>query len=407
MTETLEVYSELGGATHLVGRCRYIAKRHGQSSVFEYDDAWLDYPDAYALDPANLPLDRQLIYTRGSKSALPGALRDTAPDRWGQQLIKRAFRKSGDLRTLSEIDYLLAMTDQTRIGALRYKREGEVNFNHDMGHYRVPPLIQLPALINAADAVQANTETAEDLKLLLNEGSPLGGARPKSVVADHDGSLAIAKFPKMDDDRSIPHGEVLAMSLAEKAGINVAAARLQDVAGRPVALISRFDRRAGQRIPFISAMSLLGLNDGDDASYIDIAECIRMYSSAPKVDLHELWRRIVFGVMIGNLDDHLRNHGFLYDQKDQWRLSPAYDLNPVPLAEKARELSTWISEEGPQADLGMARRSASFFALDNGEADRIIDKVIVALNGWQNLAHQQGMSAADINVYETAIIGNN
>jgi serine/threonine-protein kinase HipA len=371
--------------------------------VFEYADHWLDNPNAFALDPANLPLDGGLIYTTSDKSALPGALRDTAPDRWGQQLIKRAFRKAGEERVLSEIDYLLAITDQTRIGALRYKRENEEGFDHDIGHYRVPPLIRLPALMNAADAVQANTETAEDLKLLLNEGSPLGGARPKSAVIDNDGTLSIAKFPKPNDDRSIPHGEVLAMKLADKAGLNVSAARLEDVAGRPVALITRFDRQGGQRIPFLSAMSLLGLNDGDEATYTDIAECIRMYSSEPVADLHELWRRIVFGVLIGNLDDHLRNHGFLYDKDGQWRLSPAYDLNPVPLVEKARELTTWISEEGPDADLDIARRAAPYFALKIDQADRIITEVSVALQGWQHTARQLGMSAADINLYTTAI----
>ena len=149
-------------------------------------------------------------------------MRDTAPDRWGQQLIRRAFRKAGEQRTLSEIDYLLAINDQTGIGALRYRREGEKTFDRDIGQYRVPPLIRLSALLNAADAVLSNTETTEDLKLLLNEGSPLGGARPKSAVIDNDGRLAIAKFPKNDDERSIPHGEVLAMTLATAAGIDVA-----------------------------------------------------------------------------------------------------------------------------------------------------------------------------------------
>ena len=406
MTDTLEIYTDQGDETLLVGRCRYVAKRRGQSSLFEYDDDWIDHPNAYALDPANLPLLRQPFYTNSAKSALPGALRDTAPDRWGLQLIKRAFRKSGDDRTLSEIDYLLAITDRTRIGALRYKLEGEDTFDHNIGHYQVPPLIRLPALVDAASAIHSNTETAEDLKLLLNEGSPLGGARPKSAVADNDGTLAIAKFPKPDDDRSIPHGEVLAMTLAERAGINAAAARVVDVAGRPVALITRFDRHEGRRIPFLSAMSLLGLNDGDVGTYTDIAEAIRSYSSAPTEDLHELWRRIVFSVLIGNLDDHLRNHGFLYDHNNQWRLSPAYDLNPLPIAEKTRELSTWISEEGPEADLDLARRAAPHFALKDDHAEHIINEVSDRLSGWQSTARQLGMSGADIGVYATAILIN-
>ena len=387
--------------THLVGRLRYVAKRRGQSSIFEYTTDWLDHPEAFAIDPENLPLQRGPIYTSSDKSALPGALRDSAPDRWGRQLIKRAVRKAKVKRALSEIDYLLAITDRTRIGALRYKREGEDSFDHDLGQHQIPPLIQLPALINAADAVHTSTDTAADLRLLLNEGSPLGGARPKSAVEDQDGSLAIAKFPKPDDDRSVPHGEVLAMILAGKAGLCVANARLQNVAGRPVAIIRRFDRRGDRRIPFLSAMSL-GLNDGDQATYTDIAEIIRMHSSAPARDLHELWRRIVFNVLTSNLDDHLRNHGFLYDQDGKWRLSPAYDLNPVPIEEKARELTTWISEQGPEADLALALDAAPYFALSDDRAGAIINEVSTALQDWRNTARRLGMSAADISVYASA-----
>ena len=403
MTDPIEVFIDHDAETRLVGRCHCIARRHGQSSVFEYADAWRICADAFALDPANLPLERRQIYTSSNKSALPGALRDTAPDRWGQRLIRRAFRKAGEQRALSEIDHLLAINDQTRIGALRYRREGEETFDHNIGRYRVPPLIRLPALLDAADAVLSNTETAEDLKLLLNEGSPLGGARPKSAVIDNDGRLAIAKFPKNDDDRSIPHGEVLAMTLAGAARIDVAQATLLNVAGRSVSLITRFDRDEDRRIPFISAMTLLGLGDGDEATYTDIAEVIRMYSSAPTEDLHELWRRVVFNVMVSNLDDHLRNHGFLYDHDNKWRLSPAYDLNPVPLTEKARELTTWISEEGPDADLDLARAAAPYFALDLVRADAIIDEVAAALDGWQQIARQLRMSAPDLAAYATAI----
>ena len=127
-----------------------------------------------------------------------------------------------------------------------------------------------------------------------------------------------------------------------------------------------------------------------------------MYSSAPTEDLHELWRRVVFNVLVSNLDDHLRNHGFLYDCDGKWRLSPAYDLNPVPLQEKARELSTWISEEGPDADLGLAINAAPFFALDEKRAAQIIDEVNAAVSGWRNAAKQIGMSSADVGVYSSA-----
>lgn len=153
-------------------------------------------------------------------------------------------------------------------------------------------------------------------------------------------------------------------------------------------------------------MSLLGLNDGDEATYIDIAQSIRMYSSAPTEDLHELWRRVVFNVLTSNLDDHLRNHGFLYDQQDKWRLSPAYDLNPVPIEEKARELTTWISEEGPEADLDLARNAAPYFALKNDQAEAIITEVMAALKGWQNTARQLRMCAMDIAAYASAFVAS-
>ncbi len=403
MTDTIEVHIDTPEGTRLVGRFRYIEKRRGRSSAFEYADGWLRETDAFAIDPENLPLQYGAFYTSSDKSALPGALRDAAPDRWGRQLIKREFAKAGKKRTLLETDYLLTLADHTRIGALRFRYEGGNSFDHHIVDLRVPPLIQLPALINAADAVQANTETAKDLKMLLNEGSPLGGARPKSAVEDKDGSLVIAKFPKPDDERSIPHGEVLAMTLARKAGLTVAATRLLDVAGRPVTLVRRFDRMGSRRIPFLSAMSLLGFNDGDEATYTDIAEIIRKHSSSPTEDLHELWRRIVFNVLVGNLDDHLRNHGFLYDRDGRWRLSPAYDLNPVPLSEKARELTTWISEQGPEADLDLALKAAPFFALDKKQGQAIIAEIQTALKNWRSTARSLGMSSDDIAIYATAI----
>ena len=402
-SETIEVRIDHESQSRLVGRCCHITKARGSTSVFEYDDAWLAYDGAFALDPANLPFGINSVYRSAENSALPGALRDTAPDSWGRRLISRAFHKSGEIRTLTEIDYLLGMNDQARIGALRFKREDEPDFDRNIGGYLEPPLIRLPALLNAADAVQSESETSEDLKLLLNKGSPLGGARPKSAIVDKNGMLAIAKFPSPNDDRSIPHGEVLALALAERAGLNAASARLEMVAERPVALIRRFDRDGEQRIPFLSAMSLLNPPEVDEATYTDIAECIRMYSSAPIQDLHELWRRMVFSVKIGNLDDHLRNHGFLYGGDGKWRLSPAYDLNPVPLKEKLRELTTWISEEGPEANIDQAYRAAPYFALKNGDATRIVDTVASGIKGWQDIARKLGMSKADIEVYATAI----
>lgn len=403
MNEVIEVHVKFGGKTHPVGHLRYLGKAHRKSSLFEYTDSWLSHYEAFALDPANLQLTTRQHYWTSEKTALPGAIRDCAPDRWGRTLIRRAFQKKGLNRSLSELDYLLAINDYTRVGALRFVRDGESGFCRNIGQRTVPPLISLPALLNAAMAIQASTESAEDLRLLLNEGSPLGGARPKSAVINSEGSLAIAKFPSPDDDYSIPHGEILALVLADNAGINAAKGNLQIVGSQPVALIQRFDRVREERVPFLSATSLLGLQDGDIATYTDIAECIRMYSVSPIYDLHELWRRIVFGIMISNLDDHLRNHGFLYAGNNQWRLSPAYDLNPMPRYKKARELTTWISEEGPDADLELAYRAAPYFALKPDTAKSIVAEVALAVKSWHELALRLGMSKADIDIYETAI----
>lgn len=401
MSELIGIYTDVKEEARLVARCRLITKRRHSTSEFQYDPSWLEYGGRFALDPENLPLVEAPVFTRTDKSCLPGAIRDTAPDRWGQKLIQRAFRKAGAERQLTEFDYLLGINDETRIGALRYRRANEQSFDHDIEGYRVPPLIQLPALLDAANAVANESETDAELRLLLNEGSPLGGARPKSAVQDGD-HLAIAKFPKPDDIRSIAHGEVLALQLAQAAGVNAAIARLEEVAGRPVSIIRRFDRDGAKRISFLSAMSLLGKTDGDQATYTDIAEMIRRHSSAPMDDLHELFRRMVFNVLISNHDDHLRNHAFLFDKDNQWRLAPAYDLNPVPSTETDGTLETAISEKGDEASLDLALEAAPHFKLKREEAKAVIGSVAVAVKGWPKLAEMLGMSAADQKAYASA-----
>ena len=404
LSTVVEVYLESQGVSRLVGQLRYENRGHKAFSCFVYSRSWLEWGGAFALDPANLPLSPAPFYSTSQKSVLPGAIRDTAPDRWGRLLAQRAYRKAGEDRFRSELDYLLALSEHARIGALRFKPAGDSRLDADMGHSRsIPTLIQLPALLAAADAVHHKVESSSDLGLLLHEGSPLGGARPKSAVITKDGVHAIAKFPMPDDDRSIPHGEILALCLARHAGIDAAQGRIVMAAGRPVAVIRRFDRSESRRIPFLSAMSLLGKTDGDTATYTDIAECIRMYSAAPKQDLHELWRRVVYGVMINNLDDHLRNHGFQYAGNNQWRLAPAYDLNPVPSHKSSGELATWISEEGPEASLDIAIRAAPYFGLREAQSLGIICEVAQSLNDWRHVAHSLGMNKQDVGTYSSAI----
>ena len=176
------------------------------------------------------------------------------------------------------------------------------------------------------------------MHLLLAPGSSLGGARPKASVRDRDGHLAIAKFPNKADEVKTVLWEAVALTLAAKAGVPVPAWRLEIVADKPVLVLRRFDRQQGTRVPFLSAMSMLDAKDNEARSYLEFVDILRQHGAAPKEDMHGLWRRIVFNILISNTDDHLRNHGFLWTGPAGWRLSPAYDLNPVPIDIKPRIL---------------------------------------------------------------------
>jgi len=216
---------------------------------------------------------------------------------------------------------------------------------------RIPPLAELPELLSAAEHVMEDTDTEEDLRLLIAPGSSLGGARPKASVRENDGHLAIAKFPRKDDEVSTVRWEAVALNLAHQAGIPVPSSRVELVGDKPVLLLRRFDRDGARRIPFLSAMSMLGARDNQAHSYLELVDALRQHGAAPQEDMHALWRRIVFNILVSNTDDHLRNHGFLYHGNDGWRLCPAYDLNPVPTDIKPRVLTLAINEEDTTASL--------------------------------------------------------
>ncbi len=255
-------------------------------------------------------------------------MQDCGPDRWGRMLIERAVRKRVlDRKPYQDLDYALALDDATRIGALRFRATSDGPFLATREE-RIPPLVRLAALVHASDAVHGESETAQDLRFLLGQGSPIGGARPKSVIALPDGRLAIAKFPKPDDTRDIAAGEILALTLARLAGISVAEHRLVAAAGRSVAVITRFDREGARRIPFLSGQSLLALSEGQVGAYTLLADGIRQFGHDVGAEMCELWRRLLFSLLASNYDDHLRNHGFLMREPGRWALSPAYDLNP-------------------------------------------------------------------------------
>lgn len=397
MDNKIFVHIDLGGGPVLVGRLWTRVRGKRESASFEYDDNWLDRPDRFALEPA-LELGEGTFHTQGDKP-LFGAIGDSAPDRWGRVLMRRAERcrakDAGETaRTLWESDYLLMVDDEARQGALRFSKQEGGPYLAQYNTSSIPPMIALPELLSAADHINDENETAAELRLLLAPGSSLGGARPKSSIRDNNEQLMIAKFPHKADEVDIVRWEAVALTLAEKAGISVPKWRIENVAGRPVLLLYRFDRRGQSRIPFLSAMSMLDAKDNDTHSYLELADALRRYGAVFKTDAQALWRRIVFNILISNTDDHLRNHGFLYQSPDGWRLSPAYDLNPVPTDISPRILSTNIDLYDGTASLELALSVASYFQLNEKEAKNIIHEVARATAKWKQTAAKLGIPAA-------------
>jgi serine/threonine-protein kinase HipA len=256
-------------------------------------------------------------------------------------------------------------------------------------------VIDLPRLLSAAEHVASGSDSDEDLRLLLAPGSSLGGTRPKASVRDR-GHLAVAKFPHRGDEIDAVRWEAVALALAARAGIPVPAWRIEDVAGRPVLLLRRFDREGAIRVPFLSAMSMLGATDNETRSYLEFVDALRQHGAAPKDDMRGLWRRIVFSILISNTDDHLRNHGFLYAGPDGWRLAPAYDLNPVPTDIKPRVLTTAIDLEDATASLERALEVAEYFEIDAATANAIAAEVGQATTAWHTVAADLGLSSSEI-----------
>jgi serine/threonine-protein kinase HipA len=309
---------------------------------------------------------------------------------------RRAERDGTAPRSLQEIDFLLLVDDEARQGALRFAEKEGGPFLREEGVKRIPPLVELPELLSAADHVVEDKDTEEDLRLLLGPGSSLGGARPKASVIEKDGQLAIAKFPRRDDEFNTVAWEAVALALAAKAGIPVPESRVETVSNKPVILLRRFDRVGPQRIPFLSAMSMLGAKDRDTRSYLEIVDSLRQHGAAPKEDMQDLWRRIVFNILISNTDDHLRNHGFLYAGQAGWRLSPAYDLNPVPIDIKPRILTTAIDEDDGTASLDLAMSVADYFELEKDMAKAITVQVGKAVSTWRDEAARHGVAKEEI-----------
>lgn len=405
MEQSIQVYLDLKGISIKVGQL-WSHYRQGRESVsFEYERSWLDHPESFALDPA-LRLLPGTFHASPDKP-LFGAIDDSAPDRWGRLLMRRSERRKAEkekrtVRTLKEIDFLLLVDDEARQGALRFKINEQDPFLTTYEKNHIPPLVAVGKLLTAAGRVMQESETEEDLRLLLAPGSSLGGARPKASIKDQDGHLAIAKFPKKDDEMDMIAWEAIALTLARKAKIRVPEWRLVPVGRRQILLSRRFDRKKNQRIPFLSAMSALSAKDNEMHSYFEIADAIRQMSASPHEDLEALWRRIVFNVLISNVDDHLRNHAFLYTGLAGWRLSPAYDLNPTPTDIKPRVLVTAIDLVEPTASIDLALDVAYYFDLEQLQAKKIVKEVGKATATWRSEAVKLRIKKAEIDRMATA-----
>jgi serine/threonine-protein kinase HipA len=388
----------VGESATEVGTLSYEESGNRRSVSFAYAPSWLAHANRFALSP-DLPLVTGYQY-RANKDRAPsaffGCFADVEPDGWGRMVIQRDHAKQrkepggGALppSPLTDFDFLLWVSDISRMGAIRFRDADGVFHRPSGGKRETPALIALPHLLSATKAIEENKETAQDLAYLCGDGSPLGGLRPKCSIIDADGSLALGKFPSVRDTRSVVHGEVLALRLAATAGV-------------PVAVISRFDRLDGKRLMYLSARSLMQASPSEQHTYVDMANSIREHGSQAAKDLEEIWRRMVFNILINNVDDHLNNHGFLHVVHDQWKLAPAFDLNPFP--DKARALKTWISDQaGDTASVAEALSVASLFGLNATAATRVLDEVRGAVRGWKTFARDIGMTSNDIESYAPA-----
>jgi serine/threonine-protein kinase HipA len=386
----------IGHAGTPVGSLTYVKQGQRENTAFAYGTGWLVNPERFEISP-ELALTADYQQRKAlSKNDSPfhHALADTAPDAWGRRVIARAHakrrRSQPELGALTELDYLLAVDDFSRVGALRL-RDAQGKFLHSSaeGERSTPALIELQHMLSASRAVELGKETAQDLRYLQGKGTSLGGMRPKCTVVDDDGRLAIGKFPSVGDSRSVTRGEVLAMRLAQLAGIDAAPARIVQVDGlqdMAVAIIGRFDRTPdGKRIPYLSAASMLQASRDEERSYFEITDAIRAHCAQPSKDLQQLWRRMLFNLLVTNVDDHLQNHGFLHVGRGQWRLAPAFDINPFP--DKDRESKTWLSEQdGPIVDVATLLARCTTFALSAAQAQKVLAEVSKAVAGWRALA---------------------
>lgn len=368
---------------------------------FEYDKEWLKSDQKFLLDP-DIQLFGGAQYPNQKINF--GIFLDSMPDTWGRTLMKQksalwAKEKGVKAPILYDIDYLLGVYDESRMGALRFKLNPEGEFlDHDKAT-STPPWSSIRELQNAATHIEKDDDYEESKKwlaVLMAPGSSLGGARPKANILDHDKSCWIAKFPSKSDTTDKAAWEFLAYKLALNAGVVMSECRIEKIKGNYHTFFTkRFDRENGERIHFASAITMTGNNEDTirdhPASYLDIAEFISNHGTNIEANLHQLWRRIVFNIAISNTDDHLRNHGFLLTD-EAWTLSPAYDLNP---SVEKNGLALNIDSVNNDLDFELAKSVGAYFRLNKQQMNTIIQEVLQVTTRWKSMAMAIGISRGE------------
>jgi serine/threonine-protein kinase HipA len=404
------VYADWKGitSTKCIGILSAQQAKGRKAFSFTYDKNWISSEAQLLLDPDIAWYSGQQ-FPNGKENF--GIFLDSMPDNWGRTLMKKRAAihamNSGEITpVLYDIDFLLGVHDLSRMGALRFKKDPEGSFLDDDAISPTPPWVKIRELQYGASLIESNQDTEDTRKwlaMLVVPGSSLGGARPKANIVDDYGQLWIAKFPSKNDTVNKGAWEYLAWQLASEAGIEMAESKLENVAGRfDTFFTKRFDRIGQERIHFASAMTMIGKNEDlirdETPSYLDIAEFIQFSGAQVTADLHQLWKRIVFNIMISNTDDHLRNHGFILSDKG-WRLSPAFDINP---STDKYCLALNIDTENNSLDFDLAKSVGEYFRLSEKEMDLILEELKSVVTKWRVLANEIGISRAEQNLMESA-----
>ncbi len=398
----LRVHVDIAGGSVLAGVAYFHVRRGRVSTTFVYDPDYLADPNGYDLEPG-LPRHAG----QQSCDGLPGSFADCAPDRWGRNLIdkrRRALQRETEQRlpAATEVDYLTGVTDVTRQGNLRFTGGDGPFLSPDDG---VPKLVSLPLLLAAADKItdRAGLDDLAAVKALLDAGSgSLGGARPKASIRGDNGGLLIAKFPHRDDEWDVLAWEKTMLDLAGSAKLRVPRARLTQVGSRNVLLLERFDRNAAAtRRGYLSAMTMLGVHDGDERDYDDIAQALTEWGAAVKDDLAELFGRAAFNVAVRNTDDHLRNHGFLRE-RGGWILSPVFDVNPDPDMSRPR-VTSMLGAVDADTEVEALLDLARAWRLTDAQARASIGRVVAAVSRWRPVAAANGIANRELTVFDVVI----